>query len=29
VGDTVELTIYRNGRTQRVRVKVGEAPRTL
>ena len=29
VGDTLELTIYRNGRTQRVRVKVGEAPRTL
>jgi len=29
VGDTLELTVYRNGRTQRVRVKVGEAPQTL
>jgi S1-C subfamily serine protease len=29
VGDTLELTVYRNGRTQRVGVKVGEAPRTL
>jgi S1-C subfamily serine protease len=29
VGDTVDLTIYRNGRTQRVPVKVGEAPQTL
>jgi S1-C subfamily serine protease len=29
VGDTLDLTIYRNGRTQRVRVKVGEAPQTL
>jgi S1-C subfamily serine protease len=29
VGDTVELTIYRNGRTQRVALKVGEAPQTL
>ena len=28
VGDTLELTVYRNGRTQRVGVKVGEAPRT-
>jgi S1-C subfamily serine protease len=28
-GDTLELTIYRNGRTQRVRVKLGEAPQTL
>jgi len=29
VGDTLELTVYRSGRTQRVRVKVGEAPQTL
>jgi S1-C subfamily serine protease len=29
VGDALELTIYRNGRAQRVRVKVGEAPQTL
>ena len=29
VGDALDLTIYRNGRTQRVRVKVGEAPQTL
>jgi S1-C subfamily serine protease len=29
VGDTVELTIYRSGRTQRVALKVGEAPQTL
>jgi S1-C subfamily serine protease len=29
VGDTLDLTVYRNGRTQRVRVKVGEAPQTL
>ncbi len=28
VGDTLALTVYRNGRTQQVRVKVGEAPRT-
>src|SRR6202167_44246 len=29
VGDVLDLTVYRNGRTQRVRVKVGEAPQTL
>ncbi|HTT65639.1 MAG TPA: trypsin-like peptidase domain-containing protein [Bryobacteraceae bacterium] len=29
VGDMLQLTIYRNGRTQRLNVKVGEAPRTL
>ena len=29
VGDMLDITIYRNGRTQRVRVKVGEAPQTL
>ena len=29
VGDALDLTIYRSGRTQRVRVKVGEAPQTL
>jgi S1-C subfamily serine protease len=29
VGDTLDLTVYRSGRTQRVRVKVGEAPQTL
>jgi len=29
VGDSMELTVYRNGRTQRLAVKVGEAPRTL
>jgi len=29
VGDTLDLTVYRNGRAQRVRVKVGEAPQTL
>ncbi len=29
VGDSMELTVYRNGRTQRVVVKVGEAPQTL
>ena len=29
VGDTLDLTIYRNGHTQRVRVKVGEAPQAL
>jgi len=29
VGDTLDLKIYRNGRTQHVRVKVGEAPQTL
>jgi len=29
VGDTLEITVYRNGHTQRVRVKVGEAPQTL
>ena len=25
-GDTLELTVYRDGRNQRVRVKLGEAP---
>jgi S1-C subfamily serine protease len=29
VGDTLALTVYRNGRSQQVRVKVGEAPQTL
>jgi hypothetical protein len=29
VGDTLDLTIYRGGRTQHVRLKVGEAPQTL
>jgi|HubBroStandDraft_4_1064222.scaffolds.fasta_scaffold48854_2 S1-C subfamily serine protease len=29
VGDNLELTVHRNGRTQRVLVKVGEAPQTL
>ena len=29
VGDTLDLTVYRNGRTQRVHVKVEEAPQTL
>lgn len=28
-GETMDLTVYRNGRTQRVHVKVGEAPQTL
>jgi putative serine protease PepD len=28
-GDTIELTIYRDGRTQKVRLKLGEAPQTL
>ena len=28
-GDTTELTIYRGGRTQKVRVKLGEAPQAL
>jgi S1-C subfamily serine protease len=28
-GDTLELTVYRNGRTQRVRVQLGEAPQAL
>jgi S1-C subfamily serine protease len=26
-GDTLELTVYRNGRNEKVRVKLGEAPR--
>jgi S1-C subfamily serine protease len=26
-GDTLELTVYRNGRSEKVRVKLGEAPR--
>ncbi len=29
VGDMLDLTVYRGGRTQHVRVKVGEAPQTL
>ncbi len=29
VGDTIDLTVYRNGRTQHVRVKIGEAPQTM
>lgn len=29
VGDPLELTIYRNGRTQRVRIAIGEAPQAL
>jgi hypothetical protein len=29
VGDVLDLTVYRNGRTERVRVKVGEAPQAL
>jgi S1-C subfamily serine protease len=28
-GDVLELTIYRNGQTQKVRVKLGEAPQQL
>jgi S1-C subfamily serine protease len=28
-GDTLSLTIYRNGVTQRIQVKLGEAPREL
>jgi S1-C subfamily serine protease len=28
-GDILELTIYRDGRTQKVRLKLGEAPQTL
>ncbi|MGO4883843.1 MAG: S1C family serine protease [Bryobacteraceae bacterium] len=29
VGDTLEITVFRDRRTERVRVKVGEAPQTL
>jgi S1-C subfamily serine protease len=29
VGDGLDLTVYRGGRTQHLRVKVGEAPQTL
>jgi S1-C subfamily serine protease len=29
VGETLELTVYRDGRTQKIRVKLGEAPQTL
>jgi S1-C subfamily serine protease len=29
VGDVLDLTVYRNGRTQRVEVKVGDAPQAL
>ncbi|MGA2133026.1 MAG: trypsin-like peptidase domain-containing protein [Bryobacteraceae bacterium] len=29
VGDTLDLTVSRGGRTQHVRVKIGEAPQTL
>jgi len=25
-GDMLELTVYRNGRTQKIRLKLGEAP---
>jgi S1-C subfamily serine protease len=28
-GDAIELTIYRNGQTQKLRVKLGEAPQQL
>jgi len=28
-GDTMELTIYRSGRTQKMRLTLGEAPQTL
>jgi len=28
-GDMLELTIYRGGRTQKVKVKLGEAPQQL
>jgi S1-C subfamily serine protease len=28
-GDQLNLTIYRNGRTQEVKVKLGEAPQQL
>jgi len=28
-GDMIELTIYRNGQTQKLRVKLGEAPQQL
>jgi S1-C subfamily serine protease len=28
-GDTIELTIYRSRRLQKIRVKLGEAPQTL
>jgi S1-C subfamily serine protease len=28
-GDTLELTVFRNGRTQRVQVRLGEAPEAL
>jgi serine protease Do len=28
-GDTMEFTIYRDGQTQKVKVKLGEAPQTL
>ena len=28
-GDTIELTIYRDGRTQKVHIKLGEAPQVL
>ena len=28
-GDMIELTVYRNGQTQKVRVKLGEAPQQL
>ena len=29
VGDSLDLTVYRNGRTQHVRAKIGEAPQAL
>jgi S1-C subfamily serine protease len=28
-GDMMELTVYRNGQTQKVQVKLGEAPQQL
>ncbi|MGH9657357.1 MAG: PDZ domain-containing protein, partial [Bryobacteraceae bacterium] len=28
-GDPIDLTVYRNRRTQRIQVKLGEAPQTL
>ena len=28
-GDTIELTVYRSRRLQKIRVRLGEAPQTL
>jgi S1-C subfamily serine protease len=28
-GDTIEITVYRNRRRQKIRVKLGEAPQAL